>query len=70
MYPIEVNNNHVSKLSFNIWNSILTIFVGLIYVGIIGVILIIKLSPEIIERRLHKKSQLTEEEKQVYEDDV
>ena len=25
--PIEVNNNHVSKLSFNIWNSILTIFV-------------------------------------------
>ena len=27
--PIEVNNNHVSKLSFNIWNSILTIFVGL-----------------------------------------
>ena len=68
--PIEVNDNHVSKLSFNIWNSILTVFVGLIYVGIIGVIIIMRLSPEIIERRLHKKSQLTDEEKQVYEDNI
>ena len=29
-----------------------------------------KLSPEVIERRLHKKSQLTDEEKQVYEDNI